>query len=95
MKISLKVIKFHYKPNFDSPILFMLFSAWCAEKQIQTPLEAIKIGQLDQNPCRFYTEVRKKTAKISIDLLAGTSSFGRKIPQWNFVFTDLKVSTIN
>ena len=54
MKISLKVIKFHYKPNFDSPILFMLFSAWCAEKQIQTPLEAIKIGQLDQNPRRFY-----------------------------------------
>ena len=82
MKISLKVIKFHYKPNFDSPILFMLFSAWCAEKQIQTPLEAIKIGQLDQNPRRFYAEVRKKkTAKITIDLLAGTSSFDRKIPQ--------------
>ena len=83
MKISLKVIKFHYKPNFDSPILFMLISAWCAEKpQIQTPLEAMKIGQLDQNPRRFYAEVRKKkTAKITIDLLAGTSSFDRKIPQ--------------
>ena len=38
----------------------MLFSAWCAEKQIQTPLEAMKIGQLDQNIRRFYAEARTK-----------------------------------
>jgi len=38
----------------------MLFSAWCGEKQIQTPLEAMKIGQLDQNLHRFYSEARTK-----------------------------------
>ena len=39
---------------------FMLFSAWCGEKQIQTPLEVMKIGQLDQNPRIFYAEARTK-----------------------------------
>ena len=39
---------------------FFLISAWGAEKQIQTLLEAMKIGQLDQNLCRFYAEARTK-----------------------------------
>ena len=38
----------------------MSFSAWCAEKRIQTPLEPMKIGQLDQNLRRFYAEARSK-----------------------------------
>ena len=38
----------------------MLISAWCTEKQIKTPLEAMKIGQLDQNLRRFYAEARTK-----------------------------------
>ena len=59
MRIKLKV-KFHYKPNFDSPFIFMLFSAWCAVKQIQIPLEEMKISQLDQNLCIFYADARKK-----------------------------------
>ena len=38
----------------------MLISAWCTEKQIKTPLEAMKIGQLDLNLRRFYAEARTK-----------------------------------
>ena len=53
-------MKFYKKANFDSPFLFMLISAWCTEKQIKTPLEAMKIGQLDQNLRRFYAEARTK-----------------------------------
>ena len=53
-------VKFNYKPSFDSPFPFVLYLAWCAEKQIQTPLEAMKIGQLDQNLRRFYAEARTK-----------------------------------
>ena len=62
MKKYLRV-KFNYKPNFDSPFPFVLYLAWCAEKQIQTPLEAMKIGQLDQNLRRFYVELRTKKGK--------------------------------
>ena len=46
--------------NFHSPFLFMLISAWCTEKQIETPLEATKIGPLDQNLRSFYAEARTK-----------------------------------
>ena len=53
-------VKFNYKPNFDSAFPFVLYLAWCAEKQIQTPLEAMKIGQLDQNLRRFCAEERTK-----------------------------------
>ena len=38
----------------------MLISAWCTEKQIETLLEATKIGQLDQNLPSFYAEARTK-----------------------------------
>ena len=38
----------------------MLLSAWRGKKQIQTPLEAMKIDQLDQNLRRFYAEARTK-----------------------------------
>ena len=50
----------------------MLFSAWCGEKQIQTPLETMKIGQPDQNLRRFYAEARTKKRED------GISSFDRK-----------------
>ena len=53
-------MKFYKKANFDSPFLFMLISAWCTEKQIKTPLEAMKIGRLDKNLRRFYAEARTK-----------------------------------
>lgn len=36
------------------------FKAWCTEKKIQTPLEEMSIGQLDQNLRRFYAEARTK-----------------------------------
>ena len=42
----------------------MLLSAWRGKKQIQTPLEAMKIDQLDQNLRRFYAEARTKTVDL-------------------------------
>jgi len=61
-------VKFYYKPNFDSPFLFTLISACCAEKQIQTPLEAMKIGQLDQTEAGFMQKRERKRAKITVNL---------------------------
>jgi len=43
---------------------FILNSAWCKEKQIQTPLEAFSIGQLDVNLRRFYAEARNKSGEV-------------------------------
>ncbi|PFX26753.1 hypothetical protein AWC38_SpisGene8547 [Stylophora pistillata] len=36
------------------------FKAWCTEKKIQTPLEEMSIGQLEQNLRRFCAEARAK-----------------------------------
>lgn len=38
--------------------------AWCREKQIQTPLEQMTLGQLDANLRRFYPEARKTTGEM-------------------------------
>ena len=42
-------------------LVFML--AWCNEKQIQTPMENMTIGQLDTNLRRFYAEARNKSVE--------------------------------
>ncbi|KAL9958211.1 hypothetical protein ACROYT_G035192 [Oculina patagonica] len=48
------------------------FKAWCAEKNIQTPLEAMTMGQLDENLRRFYAEARtKKGEEYSKSTLLG------------------------
>jgi hypothetical protein len=46
--------------------VFFLFHvlAWCTEKNIQTPLENMTLGQVDTNLRRFYAEARTKTGEM-------------------------------
>ena len=37
--------------------------AWCNEKQIQTPMENMTVGQLDTNLRRFYAEAWNKSGE--------------------------------
>ncbi|PFX17236.1 hypothetical protein AWC38_SpisGene18454 [Stylophora pistillata] len=39
------------------------FKAWCNEKQIQTSMENMTVGQLDTNLRRFYAEERNKSGE--------------------------------
>ncbi|PFX17758.1 hypothetical protein AWC38_SpisGene17905 [Stylophora pistillata] len=39
------------------------FKAWCNEKQIQTSMENMTVGQLDTNLRRFYAEARNKSGE--------------------------------
>ncbi|PFX12398.1 hypothetical protein AWC38_SpisGene23663 [Stylophora pistillata] len=40
-----------------------IFKAWCNEKQIQTSMENMTVGQLDTNLRRFYAEARNKSGE--------------------------------
>ena len=50
--------------------------AWCEARKIQTPLESMSVGQLDQNLRRFYAEARtqKRDTYSRSSLLGGRSS---------------------
>ena len=42
-------------------LVFIL--AWCNEKQIQTPMENMTIGELDTNLRRFYAKAKNKSGE--------------------------------